>query len=518
MLELLEWGKNRGDETAGSGSDPKATAASLAVPGDADPASALAELAAGLETHGGGADGKARNDALALIQDAGTPHVAALLARCFAGTATTHAAREVTWKSLVDYQSRLTRALCSSAGAVLTAQSAARALSACRALAKIYLVHYESVPGKLWQVAYALHAAAERAGCSTHEVHARSGQRTMTSVEQELLRLLLLRVSAPDMMAPEQIEVADHAVEQLGAEFTLRQPGVADNPFCFEPGSEFAPRRAKGRQPGAGTRFFGPGMGYGSLERIARQLRTDKPEEFKPFGKDLPPAVQASAVQHLLLFWRADCPYSPPAHAPATGSLQVVHGYDALWQYLSQAHQGPAALSLADWSAAAAQPPDAWALRGEGGNELGVEVPAASRAWAKCGALVGMSLREGARWVGMVRRMHALPDGGLHADLAVLSRAPRALSLREVLETGDDSVFTNASSRQFAVSGVNAVILADGAGDAQPANLLLPAARWQEGRAYETAEEPPRQLRGLQAVRHGGDFVRATFEWLQAPG
>lgn len=513
MLELLDWGKKRGDEAADPGSD--SAGASLAALGDAEPSTALGELAAQLETHAGG-DASARNAALARIQDSGAPHVAALLARCFTATAGTLAAREVNWKSLADYQSRLARALCAAAGALLTAQSAARALGACRALAKIHLVHYESVPAKLWHVAYAIHAAAERAGCSSAPVHAQSGQRTMTTVEQEFLRLLMLRVSAPDMMAPEQIEAADRVVEQLGAEFTLRQPGVADNPFCFEPAGEHAPRRAKGRELAATTRYFGPGMGYDSLQRVARQLRIGKLEDFRPFGKDLPPTVQSSAVQHLLTFWSVDCPYSPPAHADASGALQVVHGYGALWQYLGEARQGAHELSLADTSAGAQQAPETWALRGTGGNELGVEVPQASRAWVKCGELVGVSLADGGgRCAGMVRRMHSRPDGGLHADLAVLSRNPRAVTMREVLGKYDDGVFTDASSRQFAKDSVNAVILADGEEPSQPPNLLLRADLWKDGRIYEAHEgEAARFLRGLQVIRRGADFVRATFEWL----
>jgi hypothetical protein len=520
MPELLEWGKKHGDEAADSGSDSKPAGASLAGLGDAEPSTALGELAARLEAHGGGTgDAKARNEALALIQDAGAAHVAALLARCFAGTAGTQAAREATWKSLADYQSRLARALCSSAGALLTAQSASRALSACRTLAKIHLVHYESVPGRLWRVAYAIHAAAESVGCSTLQVHAQSGQRAMTTVEQELLRLLMLRVSTPDMMAPEQIEVADRVVEQLGADFTLRQPGVADNPFCFEPGSEFAPRRASEGQPGASTRYFGPGMGYDSLKRIARQLGAGKLEDFKAFGKDMSPRVQSSTVQHLLTFWRADCPYSPPTHSPASGAVQVVHGYGQTWQHVSQAQHGASELSLADSSAGVPQPPETWELRGTGGGELVAEVPPASRAWAKCGEVVGLQPGgDGGCWIGIIRRMHAEPGGGLRADVAVLSRKPQAVSLREVLEQYEDSVFTDASSRQFAQNRVHAVILSDGTEPSQPPNLLLPPESWKEGRIYEVqAGESVRHLRGLQVVRRGGDYVRATFEWVSAP-
>lgn len=515
MLELLDWGKKQGEEAAGSGSGPKPAQAAPAVEGDAG--TALAELNARLEGVADAADPKARIGALGAIQDAGAAQVAALLGQYLGGTAGTHAAREVLWNSLAGYQTRLAQALCAAAGAALTLASATRALRALRVLAKLHLVHYAGMPGKLWRVAYAIHAGAERAGFAATPVRVRADEHTMTTVEQELLRLLMLRVSAPDMMAPEQIEIADRVIEELGAEFTLRPPGVADNAFCFEPGSEFAPRRAQGRAPGTSARYFGPGMGHDSLKRIARQLTAAGRDGFKAYGKDIAPGVQQSAVQHLLLFWRDDCPYAPPAHASASGTLQVVHGYDALWQHLSRSRQGPAALSLAEWSPAAAQPPETWPLRGEGGNELAAEVPAASRAWAKCGAVVGVSSGEDARWVGMVRRMHAQADGSLRADLAVLSRAPRALSLREVVELGDDSAFTNASSRQFAVSGVNAVILAEGAGDAQPANLLVPAAAWKEGRVYETSEDPPRQLRTLQVVRRGDDFVRATFEWLAAP-
>jgi hypothetical protein len=341
----------------------------------------------------------------------------------------------------------------------------------------------------------------------------------MTTVEHELLRLVMLHVSAPDMLAPEQIEVADRIVEQLGGEFTLRQPGVADNPFYFEPASEFAPRRAKGRPPVASARYFGPGMGYASLERFGKQAGAARLEEFRTFGKDIEPRVQLGTVQHLLTFWRADCPYAPPAHEPAAGTLQVVHGYARIWQYLSDVHHGASELSLADSSASERQPPETWELKGAGGNELGAEVPQASRAWVKCGGAVGFAEPGGGiRCVGMIRRMHARPDGGLQADIAVLSREPREVSLRAVILKYDDSVFSDASSRQFAGKPVHAIILSDGAGGALPPNLLLPPAEWQEGRIYEVqAAEGARYVRGLQAVRRGEDFVRATFEWLATP-
>src|SRR5512134_941685 len=517
MLDVLEWVKKRIDETAGPRREAPAAADSLPDHLSADPATALAELRVRLRAEGAApGDANARSAKLAAIQDAGAPHVAALLTQYFVNAAGTLAARDAAWKSLVGYQLRMAQALCAQATAQLTATSAVRALQACRMLAKLHLVHYATVPGALWQVAYSIHAGAEKAGCATTPVRAQSAQRTTTTVEHELLRMLMLCISAPDMLAPEQIEVADRVVEQLGAEFTLRQPGVADNPFCFEPGSEYAPRRAKGRPPAASARCFGPGMGYASLERIGRQAGAGRLEEFKAFGKDIAPRVQLSTVQHLLTFWRADCPYAPPAHEPANGRLQVVHGYARIWQYLADVHHGAGELSLADPAAGGLQPPEIWELKGAGGNELGAEVPQASRAWVKCGGAVGFAERDGdVRCVGMIRRMHARPDGGLQADIVVLSREPREVSLRGVIRKYDDSVFTDASSRQFAGNTVHAIILSDGAGGTQPPNLLLPPEEWHEGRVYEVqSQEGTRYLRSLQAVRRWDDYVRATFEWL----
>lgn len=519
MLDVLEWVKKRIDETAGPRSSPAPAGDALPQQLASDPATALAELRVRLKAEDGRpVEGGARDTELAGVQDAGAPHVAALLGQYLVNATGTLAAREAAWKSLIGYQLRVSQALCAAAFARLTAASAARALSACRALAKLHLVHYATVPGRLWQVAYALHASAEKAGLAATPVHALAGQRTTTTVEQELLRMVMLRASAPDMLAPEQIEIADRVVERLGAEFTLRQPGLADNPFCFEPASEFPPRRARGRPPAPSLRYFGPGMGYASLERIARQAAASRLEDFKAFGKDIAPRAQLSTVQHLLTFWREDCPYAPPAHQPGAGSLEIVHGFGPVWQHLSQAHLGAGELSLADASASAPQAPEAWALRGSGGGELGTEVPEKCRAWAKCGTLVGVKTPAGERWVGMIRRMHAIPDGGLQADIAVLSQAPREVSLRAVLEKYEDSVFTNASSRQFAGATVHAILLAEGGPGAPPANFLLPPQEWQEGRIYEVqARDGVRELRGLHVVRHGEDYVRATFEWVTAP-
>ncbi|MGD2141337.1 MAG: hypothetical protein PVH25_13135 [Burkholderiales bacterium] len=480
---------------------------------------ALEQLVERLSSVAAISDSAARMNAVGEIQDAGHAHYATLLGCYLDDTRQSYKAREDHWKALAEYQTQLTQAVCIAAGAALSASSAVRALSAIRSLAKLHLVHYSRMPRRLWRVAYKIHSSAGKRGFASTSVHAPGSQQGMTTVEQELLRLLMLQISAPDMMTPVQVEAAARAVERLGAEFTLRLPGVADNPFYFDPEGEFPPRRAKGRDNlPQSARYFGPGIGYDSLEHMLRQVATDTPEKFRLFGTDLAPREQANAVQHLLTFWQVDCPYSPPAHSPAEGSLLVSHGYSRVWQHLSQSSGGAHELSLVEDSAMVAQPPEVWQLSGKGGNELAAQVPPSSRSWAKCGELVGLTTGNDEHWVGLIRRIHTRADNGLDADFALLGHQARACTLREVLGDSDDSGFTDAASRQFGLSAVNIIIVADGTDPAKPANLLLSPEHWKAGGVFELKEDDEsRYLRCLEAIRHGPDFVRATFEWLSAP-
>ena len=488
-----------------------------AVSVSSEATTALTDLVANLQSAADAEDPRERIDATGKIQEAGEPHFAILLAQYLDDAAGSYTAHEALWKSLASYQTRLTQVLCTVASSALTAESATHALRATRALVKLHLFHYAPVPAKLWHIAYAIHASAEKNGFATTPVQAHADDHTMTSVEQELLRLLMLCVSSPDMLDHEQIEVADRAVERLGAEFTLRQPGVTDNPFCYEPGTSSGPRRVMGEDVPTQARYFGPGVGYDSLERMARQFGSETMDNFRPFGKDLSSLAQSTTVQHLLAFWRSDLPYAPPAHAPADGFILVVHGYGQVWQHVSEGN-GTGELSLLADSVLIRQAPETWQLRGEGGDELVAEVPQASRDWAKCGTVIGLTMNESERWVGLIRRLRAGSNGSLQADIAVLSSEPQAYSLREVLDKHGDGAFTEAASRQFGLSEIHTLILADETDDRQPPNLIIKPDHWKAGRVYELQEDNvSRYLRGKKAIRYGADFIRGTFEWVSEP-
>ena len=527
---MLDWLKNGDDgHLDASMRTPASATKVLAGMRQADPAAALEEFASWLEK-GLPHDPKARSEVLAQIHESGSAHVSALLAE-FVGKPAggTHKPEPSRWEALTRYLIMLAHALYGSARSPLkdpgstqglrlvAAGDAARCLHACRTLAKACLMRYLSVPAKLWRMAYSVHDKAEKAGSAGTPIRVHPSSTSTTTVTQELVRLLMLHSCAPEMMTPRQIEVADRVAEQLGQDFTLRPPGVADNPFCFDPSGDLPPRRrASGDAQGGGTlRYFGAGAGFGALERLHRQLAAAKVEDVKAFGKDIDPHTQLAAARHLLAFWGSTSPYTPPPRSPATGVLRVIQGFSQVWQQLSRARKVTAELTLAEDGDGPAGAPETWSLQDTGGNELGADIPPASRDRARCGSLVAVSMDGNEYWVAIIRALHAKRDGSMHATLAILSRDPAAIDLRTLYEQHEDNAYSEQAAREFAFNRARAIILADDPAASQTLNLLLAPESWKEGRVYEaTLDGSARRLRGVRLLRRGDDYARVTFQWV----
>jgi len=237
----------------------------------------------------------------------------------------------------------------------------------------------------------------------------------------------------------------------------------------------------------------------------------------KSSGKDIALHAQISAIKQLLAFWGEAPPYTPPARKPATGTLQIVQGYGQIWQHLSHVRSTGTELTLVEDGDVAAQAPETWALHDTGGNELGTDIPQRSVEWARCGDVVGVTMQGSDEcWLGVIRSMHAVPERSLRANIYVMSRHPQAVEIRPVIAQGEGNALSEAAARQFGFKSVRAIIVSDGAGASQNANFLLPPDSWEERRVYEaTIGGAARFLRSLQLLRHGDDYMRATFEWVQ---
>ena len=508
--------------------NPAAAARLLAELRSADSVAALADLGAWLRelAHLTDRDDAVHAEILALVQEAGDPHAARLMAGYTVRPDRKQAARPA-WQPVDTYLTNSLQVLNESAASLLeraasdashrpaAAAAAARTLHACRMLAKACLLRYARVPADAWRTAYAVHRLAESSGCSILPVRLHAGHRTTTTANQELLRLLMLQCSAPEMVPPAQIEVADWVTEQLGGDFTLRPPGTTDNPFCFDGSGEAPPQRSAQADPA--LRYFGPGMAYEALQRMYGQASAagggdakDKAAEDK--GRD----VRLSALQHLLAFWGEKAPYTPPERTEAAGEVRVIHGYSQAWQQLSSAGKNLSELTLAEDGDVPLEAPEKWTLLDKGGSELGLHIPQPSSDCVRCGDVVALATDFGEGWwLGLVRSMRAPTTGaGMDATVHVISQHPQALQARTVVEEAEERGVTEHAARQFSYAMERVIVVSDGSTTSQPANVLLPPASWRAGGKLEVAiSGVQRHLRCVRMLRRGEDYVRATFDW-----
>jgi hypothetical protein len=510
--------------------NPASASALLAELRAADPAKALDEMRGWLASLGEmtDLDERTRSEVLSLVQEAGAAHVSALLRQYLANSPDKPVVRESKWNAMLAYATGLVDAQCTSAERMLsmsrpdpsvssaTAAAVVRGLRACRLLAKVCLIHYADVPPSLWKRAYGVHTRAEAAGCAGTAVRPHRSQRIPTTANEELGRLLMLHVIAPETLASEQIEIADRVADQLGNEFTVRPRGLADSPFWFDCEGDRAPQRAT-TGPGAdGARFFGPGAGLEALARLRRQMSSAGGPGADVLGKDIPIHAQIDAVEHLLRHWGPDAPPAAPAHSPMEGELLMLHGFARVCKQLTDGDGASRALALVSEDDTELEPPEAWVIRDAGGGEIGAEMRQPGATWARSGMLVGFSLAgRNEWWLGKIRRMHADPHQSPHVDIALLSKKPVALLLRPRAASTEGEADWDVSAGTFAFVEVHAILLPEASEATGTPNVLLPPEGWKAGRVYEaTLDKSERSLRLVRVLQRGEDFVRAAYEWL----
>ena len=258
--------------------------------------------------------------------------------------------REATWKSLIG-SSCAWRRRCRPAYRRTTAS----AVRACRRTARspsCRLHDCATVPGNL-------------AGCllgprgrGEGRVRRHAGPRAIPPAHHDhrgarAPRLVMLCISAPDVLAPERIEVADRIVEQLGGNRAApaRRRG---QPFPLRAGRASAALGERRGGPAASARYFGPAW---AAPRWSAWRGSPAPPGLKT---SRPSAghraqVQLGTVQHLLRLLAHGLPVCAARAGPQPERCRSCMATTSFWQYLSEAH-GPGKLSLAIAQVAAPSP------------------------------------------------------------------------------------------------------------------------------------------------------------------
>jgi hypothetical protein len=418
-----------------------------------------------------------------------------------------------------------------------------RALRALASQIKLLHLRYRPVDERTWSDVIKLYMLAEGKLFVRELVAAAPLYQTPTSVQQEILKILMLEAAAPDRLAPAQIELAEGLVGQFASSFVMAEE-PQDCTYYFDLSARKAPARL---QPGTRThsvmRFFGAGSALPKLEETLRQIKLSiVPQELDvddPGRKD----ELLDLLSQLLQSWSATPPQRKYARKTVVSRLNVVNGFseirrrvagterivpnsridntDMLYQerldlrlYGFVTEKTRQMMVDAATRAVEVKPEEditeSWVMENISESGFGAIIPELAQDWVKVGSLLALRPENGAEWrVGVVRRLSRTPQLKVYVGIQVLAHEPVSVRLRPI--GTKHSVWENVAEIQ-AQAFLTAVLLPQSVYCLEESCLLLEPGNYESNRDYELIMRGEKSRVRLTTVfEQGEDFERTGF-------
>jgi hypothetical protein len=279
---------------------------------------------------------------------------------------------------------------------------------------------------------------------------------------QEMLKVLMLAMAAPDALPPIQQHLAERITAHLAGHFAFgNQPGPACS-FSFD----LTLRRPPTRQPVDSVspetgrlRFFGAGSAMPALQDLSTQLsQRGSLQRQIALGGDFLSADILATVQHLSRHWADLRPARREEREVAGASLTVLPGLLAALGWL--ARQKPDETL---------EPPSSpkteyWQALDRSQHGFGAMLPDRPADWLTVGALVALWPEAGgSARMGVVRRVSAAADDSWRTGVELLGQQALRVTLHPYLPR---------FGGQGQAAGQAAILLSQ---EPDRAELLLPA-------------------------------------------
>jgi hypothetical protein len=319
---------------------------------------------------------------------------------------------------------------------------AARAIRAFNLHLKWRQYRYATADPRQWQDLGRIYGIAEsRAATGTCMVY--PGTWGESTVERELLKVLMLSISSTDSLARAQVEIVERLCAQYSEFFVMQKQPATGCHFFFDLDGDHAPARLADRvalEPA--LRFFGPGSAAAQIEQLAAEIRAaGAVPSTVNLGGDYPPSDVLAALLHLARYWAPLPPARKESRKASEERIDVVHGLPDVIAAVS------GALSELDFDDLRAE---TWGVANESVGGFGALVPAGGGDWLAIGELIGVKYSDGAAWgVGIARRLSEGPRGTRYVGIEMFTRGVSRVRLLPLTadgrvhpeaEAGDDAL------------------------------------------------------------------------------
>lgn len=441
-----------------------------------------------------------RAQALLMIDEAAQPHVRRVTQDYLASNRQQKKQEARIWLLLYDYLQTAAEALMNAMPALArgrvneATQTLLARLAVCtmRTLAvqlKWMHLRYGPVEPQLWAGVARVYALAESARVSQTMVVVHPGLPGQSSMQCELLRLLMFAACSPGNLVPSEMELYERLIAHFASAFEAAPEWSPTTPYWVDLGAPASPRRGPVPSDAVGpVGFFGAGAAYEGLLSFAEQLRASAKV---PSAFDLDESWDIERVlaitEHLEQHWSPALPERRFARRPSTQRLTVTRGFDGVLDALQL---------LRDHTFTFVSPEiESWVTEDVSASGFGALVPALTQEWLHIGCLLGLQSEGESQWsVGVVRRLTRLAGQHANVGIQVLSRTavPVEVQIQSEFNTGPTSE--------------RAVLLPPLRAD-EELRLLLPAGVYTSGQLFRIeGAKGERLLVPLHVAERGEDY------------
>lgn len=396
---------------------------------------------------------------------------------------------------------------------------------------KLELMHYLDVEPSVWDQLFEGYNFSEANQFADAKVFAYPRQAMHISPQRELVRAMMLYLSSPGTLSPDQIEVSFRVAGRLSSLFDFKEVPDPDCAFCIDLAKPGAPSRVeRGLDATTTMRFFGASKAVPKIRGIIDQHEQGLLQQEQRFGTEFTPAGKLTVLKHLQLYWGSNRPHRLHERRGINTVIEVVHGFGIISKLVTHIDIGDM-VNISEKDAAVLKGKSKIGLAAEeeidystekwnvldlslGG--IGGTIPKNAGAWAVIGDLCGIKAANSPLWwVGLIRRLHTDQDGTVHVGIEILARKPISVWLRTLGKGAEKASNWESSSGSFAYDYLPVILLPDASNSYANATLLMETGSFIHDNIYQMMMgEKSRDIKLTGLLAEGEDYEQVKFQWL----
>lgn len=398
---------------------------------------------------------------------------------------------------------------------------------------KLELMHYLDVEPPVWNQLFEGYNFSEANQFADAKVFAYPRQAMHISPQRELVRAMMLYLSSPDTLSPDQIEVSFRVAGRLSSLFDFKEAPDPDCAFCIDLAKPGLPSRVEsGLKAAPSMRFFGAAKAVPKIRGIIDQHEQGLLQQEQRFGTEFTPAGKLTVLKHLQLYWGVNRPHRQYERRGINTVIDVVHGFGIISKLVTHIDIGDA-VNISEKDAAVLKEKSKIGLAAEEGIDystetwsvldlsmsgIGCTIPKNAGAWVKIGDLCGIKAANSPLWwVGLIRRLHTDHNGSVHVGIEILARKPLSVWLRTLGKGAEKASNWESSSGSFAYDYLPVILLPDSSNSYANATLLMETGSYVPDNIYQMMMgEKSRDIKLTGLHAEGEDYEQVKFLWLDS--